>query len=392
MVKSLSKDIFLEVGRMNDRDTFKLELLREAHKGPTIRVDREGGSLRDQQYDTRMATTNRSYQRVGGLVVVPDLLREMGGDPAVILSRAGVETSALDHVENRIPYLSMGRLFHECAFATSCPHFGLSVGQRIGLLHLGIPGAVIRHSATLRAGLQRFLVYQHLDNQGHATFLSEGEGTVSLGYAIYQRGAEFIDQMYDTFLATACNVMRELWGSRWAPEEVQFSRTTPADLGAYRRFFRAPCRFDRERTAIFFSTALLNRPMPEANPEQLRRLEQEALIFGKDELLSRLRRALRIMLLSGRSSAQEVAALLFLHRRTLNRRLRDQGTHFQQILDEIRFEAACQLLDNTRLPLTGIAASLGYSESSAFTRAFRRWCGVAPSRRRRTELRSSLSA
>jgi AraC-like DNA-binding protein len=101
---------------------------------------------------------------------------------------------------------------------------------------------------------------------------------------------------------------------------------------------------------------------------------------------------LRILLLSGRSSAQEVAALLYLHRRTLNRRLHDQGTNFQHILDEIRFEAACQLLDNTQLSLTDIAASLGYSESSAFTRAFRRWSGAVPSGRRQTELRGSQSA
>jgi AraC-like DNA-binding protein len=68
------------------------------------------------------------------------------------------------------------------------------------------------------------------------------------------------------------------------------------------------------------------------------------------------------------------------------------STNFQQILDEIRFEAACQLLDKTQLPITDIAGSLGYSESSAFTRAFRRWSGAAPSRRRQTELRDSLSA
>ena len=186
--------------------------------------------------------------------------------------------------------------------------------------------------------------------------------------------------------------MRELWGSRWAPEEVQVSRTKPVDVGVYRRFFRAPCRFDRERTAIFFPTTLLNKPMPEANPERLETLEQQVLIVGKGELLSRLRRALRILLLSGRASAQEVASLLFLNRRTLNRHLNQLGMNFQRVLDEIRFETACQLLDNTQLPLTDIAASLGFSELSAFTRAFRRWSGTVPSRRRRTEWRGRLSA
>jgi AraC-like DNA-binding protein len=339
-----------------------------------------------------LATADESYQRVGGLVVVPDLLREMGGDPTAILPRAGFETSALDHVENWIPYASMGHLFHECAQATGCPHFALLAYQRVRLSHLGLPGELMRYSATLRAGLQAFISYQHLNNQGMATFLLEDKTIASLGCAVYQKEAEFVDQIYDAFLAVACNVMRELWGSRWAAEEVQFSRTRPADVGVYRRFFRAPCRFDRERTAIFFPTTLLNKPMPEANSERIKTLEQQVLIVGKGELLSRLRRILRILLLSGRSSAQEVAALLYLHRRTLNRRLHDQGTNFQHILDEIRFEAACQLLDKTRLPLTDIAASLGYSESSAFTRAFRRWSGVAPSHRRQTELRGSLSA
>jgi AraC-like DNA-binding protein len=170
-----------------------------------------------------------------------------------------------------------------------------------------------------------------------------------------------------------------------APEEVLFSRAKPADVGTYRRFFRAPCRFDWERTAICFPTRWLDNPMPEANLERLRILEQQAQTINKSELLSRLRRALRILLLSGPTSAQEVAALLFLHRRTLDRRLRDQGTNFQRVLDEISFAVACQLLDNTQLPLTDIAASLRYSESSAFTRAFRRWSGTAPSRRRQME-------
>jgi AraC-like DNA-binding protein len=345
-----------------------------------------------QPQENRPTTVDEHYQRVGGLVIIPGLLREMGGDPTVILPRAGLETTALDHVENRIPYASMGRLFHECAVATGCPHFGFLTYQRVRLSHLGLPGELMRYSATLRTGLQKFILHQHLNNQGMATFLLEEQGIALLGCAIFQNGGEFVDQIYDAFLAVACNIMRELWGSKWTPEEVHFSRTKPADIGAYRRFFRAPCRFDRGRTAIFFPTALLKKLMPEANPERLKILEQQARIIGRGEFIFQLRRALRIMLLSGRSSAQEVAALLFLHRRTLNRHLLNQGTNFQRVLDEIRFEVACQLLDNTRLSLTNIAASLGYTESSTFTRAFRRWCGKTPSYRRRMEWRDVLSA
>jgi AraC-like DNA-binding protein len=72
-----------------------------------------------------------------------------------------------------------------------------------------------------------------------------------------------------------------------------------------------------------------------------------------------------------------------MHHRTLNRRLKAEGTTFQQLLDEVRFEAACQLLDTARIPITEIAVSLGYAETSAFSRAFRRWSGATPIERRR---------
>jgi hypothetical protein len=75
--------------------------------------------------------------------------------------------------------------------------------------------------------------------------LLEDKEIASLGCAMYQKGAEFVEQIYEAFLAMAFNVMRELWDSRWAPEEVQFSRTKHADVSAYRRFFHAPCRFDQ---------------------------------------------------------------------------------------------------------------------------------------------------
>ena len=139
---------------------------------------------------------------------------------------------------------------------------------------------------------------------------------------------------------------------------------------------------------MLFPADVLDRPTPEVDPKRFRELELQAQAHGI-ELVSQLRRALRTLLLSGRSSADAVAQILSMHRRTLNRRLNAHGTTFQKVLDEVRFEAACQLLDATQVPLTEVAASLGYAESSAFSRAFQRWSGQAPSRRR--SARSTMS-
>jgi AraC-like DNA-binding protein len=128
---------------------------------------------------------------------------------------------------------------------------------------------------------------------------------------------------------------------------------------------------------------MLKRRLMDADPKQLQILEAQAQARTDFGLVFRLRRTLSTLLLAKAATGDEVAKLLSMHHRTLNRRLRAEGTTFQQVLDEVRFEAACQLLDTARIPITEIAVSLGYAEPSAFSRAFRRWSGTTPVERRR---------
>ena len=92
-----------------------------------------------------------------------------------------------------------------------------------------------------------------------------------------------------------------------------------------------------------------------------------------------LRRVLRTELLRNSCSAATIARLFSMHRRTLSRHLRTEGRAFRQLANEIRFEIACELLEDTDMALSQISAVLKYSEPSAFTRAFRRWSGLTPS-------------
>ncbi|WP_262267560.1 MULTISPECIES: helix-turn-helix domain-containing protein [Microvirga] len=110
-----------------------------------------------------------------------------------------------------------------------------------------------------------------------------------------------------------------------------------------------------------------------------RRADEAPSASGLDSLTDDLRRVLRIELFRDTCSAVSVARLFSMHRRTLSRHLRNQGLAFRQVANEIRFEIACDLLENTDMPLSQIAAVLRYSELSAFTRAFRRWSGHTPS-------------
>ena len=98
----------------------------------------------------------------------------------------------------------------------------------------------------------------------------------------------------------------------------------------------------------------------------------------RPEFLPQLYRSLRLLLLDGTTSGDRLAQQLDMHRRTLNRRLKAQGRTFQSVLDEVRFEVARHLLRETRQSVADITYALGYGDTANFSRAFRRWTGVAP--------------
>ncbi len=110
-----------------------------------------------------------------------------------------------------------------------------------------------------------------------------------------------------------------------------------------------------------------------------RRTDEMPQGHGSGPLTDDLRRVLRTELLRDTCSAAAVARLFSMHRRTMSRHLRTEGLAFRQVANEVRFEIACELLENTDMAVNQIAAVLRYSELSAFTRAFRRWSGETPS-------------
>lgn len=317
-------------------------------------------------------------QRVGAFTAVPALLRQLGTDPAAVLEAAGLDESAFDFAENTLPYAKFGRFMDEGARRSGCEHFGLLVGQAWHLSTMGLIGELIRHSPTVGAALQEGTVFHHLNSQGGVVFVRERGTIAEWGYAIYHRRVQGAGEIYDGALAALVNYMRELCGSGWIPSEVLIAHKPPADPSPYRRLFRCPIRFDSELSALRFPAHWLKRPVPGANPKTLRILQRQASDLPQPDLIEKLHRSLRVLLLSGVTSGDAVAEMLAMHRRTLNRRLLAQGTTFREVLDDVRFEAACQLLGTTRLSLDDVAAALGYAGVSPFTRAFRRHSGATP--------------
>jgi AraC-like DNA-binding protein len=319
--------------------------------------------------------------RVSIFVNLPALLRELGQDPSEIVTAVGLDLDLFDDRENTVPFITMSRLLALCVERTRCEHFGLLLGERSNTSHLGLVGYLVQSSPDVASALRNLILHLHLHDRGAVPTLTVRNEVALLGYAIYQAGVVRADQIYDAAMAVASNLMTSLCGPKWRATEVLLSRASPTDPSPHRRFFRAPVRFDADQTAIVFPTSWLEHRLTGANA-QLRRLLQarvDALeAKGKGDVVEQLRRVLRPLLVSGSGSEERVAQLFSIHRRTLNRRLKERGTTFRALVEETRFDIARHFLGVTRLPIVEIASALDYADASAFTRAFRRWSGTTP--------------
>jgi AraC-like DNA-binding protein len=319
-------------------------------------------------------------QRVGPLCVLPGLLREFGVRPAAVLRRAGLAADALADREARVPYATIAALLDACAAATGCRHFGLLAGSRWRLEHVGLPGEVTRSCATVGDALETFTTYQWLNSSGGVAFLAREGRMTTFGYAIFEPGMQVgADQVYDMVMAVGVNMIRELAGRPgWSPARVTLSRKRPDDVQPYRRFFAAPVQFDKEATALHFSTAFEATRVPTGDETRRRALEAHLLAAGREAMLPKLHRMIRVAMIFGLSSGDQVASAMALTRRTFNRRLAEYGTTFHEVLEAVRLEVAQQLLRETTLSIGDIGDALGYAEPSAFVRAYRRWTQTTP--------------
>ena len=321
--------------------------------------------------------------RVGPLVSIPVILGDFGIDTQAVLADAGLGPLTIDDPDNLVSYSARARLMGACVKKTGCQHFGLLVGMQGGGKSLGLIGYLAQNAADVETGLDIICKYFHLHATGAAVILSKGRGQAFLGYEIYQRRIEYIEQIEDGAMAMAYNILRTLCGRQWKPTEVCFSHRKPADVKPFAKYFDAPLRFDSERNGIYFDRKWLKHPVEGADPElfrllqkQLEQAEQQAELDFPQQVL----RVLYAQLMSGDTSADAVAAAFAMHSRTLHRRLKVFNTSYQQLHDECRNEIAMQLLENTDTDISDIAGILGFTDSSVFSRAFRRWSGVTPSR------------
>lgn len=186
-------------------------------------------------------------------------------------------------------------------------------------------------------------------------------------------------------VATLVQLARDLAGTTVQPCSVEFRHEAPPDIDEHQAFFNAPIHYRAHRDAVEFDLDTMSLPIATADStvEQLAVDYLQAVMqYHTPEnagLEYQVFRAVEGCLAEGIPKIDTVAKLLGMSERTLQRRLRESGLSYYDIGDSARKDLACRLLTTTNSSLTDIALMIGFSETSAFSRAFKRWSGASPS-------------
>ena len=320
--------------------------------------------------------------RIGPIQPVPGLLRDFGVEPAGVLAKVGLVERQFEDAENRISFDALGHLIQACVAATHCPHFGLLIAQHFSPSMLGLNYYLMRNARTLREALEGLQLHAHLHDRGAVSYLI-GQNSKEVGYCygIYHAGHFDAAPIYDGALAISMAVFRCICGPEWHPLRVSFTRSRPADLSPYQRYFGVPLRFNADHAALYFAARWLDEPIKGRDPALqavLLRLIKERDAARDLTFSESVRRALRTTVVAGADSTAQMARLFSQNRRSLHRRLQAEGTNLHALVNEARCDVSRRLLRESSMPIGEIAALLKYSDGTAFTRAFRGWTGMSP--------------
>jgi len=317
---------------------------------------------------------------------LPKVMHEFGVDLGEVLEAAGVREDVFDDRDNLIPYAAYGRLLSECERRSNCEHIVLLVTRHTQLADLGLAGQVALCAETTGEGLQRFVEHFSMHSSASTVSLITSGNFARLVYAIDALGMTSTRQLQLGAMIVAHNVLRDLFGRKWMPTMVTVASRAPTDPRPVRKFFRVPVRFDSDESALIFEKHWLEQRLSAVDPLARQQVEaairvQRATILS--DLPATIRRILRKQLIIGDCSMDRVAAMLGIHRRTLDRHLQEHGVQYGELLESVKVDVARQLLRDTKLQVQQVAEALHFSSAANFATAFRRWAGMTPSEFRR---------
>ncbi len=313
---------------------------------------------------------------------IAQALRLRGVDAMALVEQAGVDPASIVNPDRRVAPERMQRLFRACVEATGDEAFGLVAAEQIQPQVLSGLGLAWLASDTLLDGLQRLVRFARIMSSGVELALEDDGALVHLVIGPRVEDERFTWAVRDFAVGLVVRMCRLTLGEFIAPLRVEMERPRPAEPERWEYLLSCRVAFDRPEARVTFLRADIVERLATGDPELARINDEQAQAYldsiGDSGITRQVADRIVATLPDGAPSQQQIAASLNLSNRTLQRRLRDEGTSFLDLLQDTRLQLAHKYLRQRKRSVVETAYMLGFSEPSTFSRAFKRWTGMAP--------------
>lgn len=334
----------------------------------------------------KMTRSIRELPNNPARVLLPPLevMEALGYSPRQCLMGTGLSLSQLADPNLRINLQQELRFYRNTLDLTGDPVIGLKLGEPFIPQRYGLFGYALLSAETFRHALAI------AQNFGRLTFsFFDFHFGVAGGSAWFSMDSpppiedDLISLYLDRDMSAAWVDFSEILGAPFPIERLTLPHDGKGNPRAYSEHFSCPVEFNAVDARFYFSAELLDMVLPRSDPDSSRHLQQQCqMLIAKLTSQGSFVDEVRLLMLARPGyfpDIEDVARRLGMSTRTLRRKLKNEGSTFRDLLDEIRYGLAKEYLGATHLPMDEISSLLGYTESANFSHAFKRWSGLSPS-------------
>lgn len=323
--------------------------------------------------------------RSASLTNYAEVAQTAGLDPHRMLSEFGLPQRCLVEPDLMIPIDAVRQLLEASAERSGVEAFGLLMAEARRLSNLGPLGLLVREQPTMRGVIEACQHYGKRLNEALFLTVEEAADVVVLREELIVGRSGPVRQTTDLAIGVAFRMLQALLGSHWRPLRVCFAHDSPKDRSVHDRVFGRKVEFGHDFNGIVLARKDLDLPNPGADPElarlALRLLDAESASQRQD-MTGQVQGLVMALLGTGSCTIERVAQQLAVDRRTVHRRLAQEGQTFSGIVDAVRRELAPRYLEDSGRPVSEVSTLLGFSAQSSFSQWYRRQFGDKPSSRR----------
>lgn len=331
--------------------------------------------------------------RAGGLHGFPEVINKLGLEAEKMLKRYRIPADFQQDDELLVSLDAYAELLEECVLLSGSPDVGIRVAMQQDINILGPLSIAMQNSTSVYEALQTCSRFLHMQSPAFVLeLLDQVDGRqnfVELRLQVNLAGSPHMPQLYEQSISDLHLIVKFLAGEDYPLKAVHIPHALPAPLAAYQRMFgNVQVEGEHEYGGLVIDRSCLHTPLGSVN-QILKQMSNNYLRMAYDDppqtVADQVRNVLRRAFSTTQGRKQAVADLLFMHPRTLQRRLKAENTSFEEIRLQEQKRSVLRYLHQTKIPLAHVASLAGFSEQSALTRACRSWFGLTPSAIRKLE-------